>query len=73
MLPFRAGVGLLANNLKIPIVPTRIDGIFELKAAHRRISTPGQIRIHIGKPMQFPPDTDPLKIARRLQEIVTAL
>ena len=32
MLPFRAGIGLLANNLQIPIVPVRIDGIVRAQA-----------------------------------------
>src|SRR5205807_1747738 len=31
--PFRSGIGLLANNLGIPIVPLRIKGLFELKQA----------------------------------------
>ena len=42
MLPFRAGIGLLANNLRIPIVPMRIDGLFEVKQAGKDL--PGQVR-----------------------------
>jgi len=71
--PFRAGVGLLANNLKIPIVPMRIHGLFELKAAGRRFALPGQIKVRIGEPVQFPPETDPELIARELQNRVEAL
>jgi long-chain acyl-CoA synthetase len=73
MFPFRSGVGLMANNLAIPIVPMRIDGVFALKSAHRRVSVPGQIKISIGKPVQFPPDTDPAEIASQLQAIVNNL
>src|SRR5690242_4945759 len=32
MSPFRAGVGILAHQLSIPIVPMRIEGLFPLKA-----------------------------------------
>jgi long-chain acyl-CoA synthetase len=73
MFPFRSGVGLLANNLKIPVVPMRIDGIFELRREHRRVSTPGHIKVHIGKPVQFPPDEDSAEISAQLQEIVSNL
>jgi long-chain acyl-CoA synthetase len=73
MFPFRSGVGLLANNLKIPIVPMRVDGIFDLRIAHRRYSSPGKIKVYIGKPIQFPPDTDPAEIAIQLQAIVKNL
>jgi long-chain acyl-CoA synthetase len=73
MLPFRSGVGLLANNLRIPIVPMRIDGLFELKLARRRVARPGQVRVHIGKPVRFPYGSDPAWIAGQLQEIVKRL
>jgi long-chain acyl-CoA synthetase len=71
--PFRSGVGLLANNLKIPIVPMRIDGLFELKQAGKHFAGPGKIRVTIGAPVTFPPATDPEEIARRLQQIVEGL
>ena len=71
--PFQAGVGLLANNLAIPIVPMRIDGLFELKKARKKIARPGQIQIMIGSPVQFPADSDPEWIASQLQKRVEDL
>jgi long-chain acyl-CoA synthetase len=71
--PFRPGIGLLANNLGIPIIPMRIDGLFERKQAGKRFAWPGQIRIEIGAPMQFSPGTDPESIARELREKVAEL
>ncbi len=70
---FRTGIGLLANNLRIPILPMRIDGLFELKRARKRITRPGKIQIRIGKPVQFPEETPPEEIARALQKIVEDL
>ncbi len=67
---FRSGIGLLANNLRIPILPMRIDGLFEIKNAGRKFAAPGKIQVYIGKPMQFAPDTDPEEIARKLQRTV---
>ena len=71
--PFRAGVGLLASNLKIPVVPVRIDGAYEIREAHRRFNRPGRIRIYIGKPVEVPPDADPQEITRVLEESVRRL
>src|ERR1035441_1557648 len=73
LCPFRTGVGLLANNLRIPILPMRIDGLFEIKNAKKKYAAPGKIQVHIGKPMQFAPETNPEEIARALQKAVESL
>ena len=54
MRPFRAGVGLLANNLAIPVVPMRIDGLFELKKAKKKFALPGEIQVKIGRAGAIP-------------------
>jgi len=71
--PFRSGVGLLANNLRLPVLPMRIDGLFEIKQARRKYAAPGKIIVRIGKPMQFAPETDPEEVARALQAAVEKL
>ena len=71
--PFRTGVGLLANNLRIPILPMRIDGLFEIKSAGKKFAAPGKIRVRVGKPMQFAPESDPEEIARALKKAVEDL
>ena len=73
MLPFRAGIGLLANNLQIPVVPMRIDGLFELKQAGKKFALPGQVKVKIGAPIQFEPGSDPERIAHELQRKVQDL
>jgi len=73
LCPFRTGVGLLANNLHIPVLPMRIDGLFEIKSAGKKLALPGKIQVRIGKPMQFAPESDPDEIARALQKAVENL
>ncbi len=73
MNPFRAGIGLLANNLRVPLLPMRIDGLFEVKQAGRRFAPPGKIRVLIGKPIGFTAGIDPGQRARDLQKAVEAL
>jgi long-chain acyl-CoA synthetase len=73
MNPFRAGIGLLANNLGIPVLPMRIVGLFEVKQAGRKIARPGEIQVRIGCPMNFAAGSDPAQIAQELQRAVEAL
>jgi len=73
MRPFRAGIGLLANNLAIPIVPMRISGLFELKQAGKKFARAWKIKVRIGTPVRFPRDSDPKWIARELEKRVEQL
>lgn len=71
--PFRSGIGLLVNNLRIPVVPMRIDGLFELKQAGKKFARPYRVHIKIGAPVTFAPASDPEKIAHDLQKKVEEL
>jgi long-chain acyl-CoA synthetase len=71
--PFRAGVGLLATRLGVPVVPMRIDGLFEVKQAGRKFAAPWKIRIRIGKPALFEATANPQWIAKELQHRVAEL
>lgn len=71
--PFRAGIGLLASKLNIPIIPVRINGLFELKQAGKKAAPPGAITVAIGRPVRFDPDADPAAITRELESRVASL
>jgi long-chain acyl-CoA synthetase len=71
--PFRSGIGLLVNNLRIPVIPMRVDGLFELKKAGKRMAPPYQITVRIGKPLQFDIAGDPAGVAVKLQQAVKSL
>lgn len=73
LLPFRSGVGLLASNLSIPVLPMRIDGLFEFKHAGRHFAPPWRIRVRIGQPVRFGPAAAPEHIAAELQRAVAEL
>jgi len=73
MNPFRAGIGLLASKLGVPVLPMRIDGLFEVKQAGKRFAKPRTIRVRIGEPVKFRPGTDPQTIAAELQRAVEGL
>ena len=70
LLPFRAGIGLLANNLRIPIIPMRIDGLFEIKRAGKKFAPPRKIHIRIGSSVKFDPGSDPHRALERSEQRV---
>jgi long-chain acyl-CoA synthetase len=71
--PFRSGIGLLTNNLGIPVVPMRIDGLYEVKKAGRKFARPGQIQVRIGSPIEFSTESTPEEVAAALQRAVAQL
>ncbi|HET6933910.1 MAG TPA: AMP-binding protein [Candidatus Angelobacter sp.] len=73
MNPFRSGIGLLATQLELPVIPMRIEGLFPLKIAKKHYAKPGTIQVRIGSPVSFAATDDPEAIARQLQKIVQEL
>jgi long-chain acyl-CoA synthetase len=73
MAPFQSGVGLLSKNLGIPIVPMRLDGVWQMKREHRRLARFGEVTVRIGAPVSFPSGTLPHEIARSLESLVRSL
>ena len=67
MAKFQSGIGVLAQNLRIPILPMRLDGVWEMKRQHRRLARLGEITVRIGAPVTFPPDATPDQLARKLE------
>jgi long-chain acyl-CoA synthetase len=73
MAPFRAGIGLLATRLRVPVVPMRFDGMIERKLAGGKWAPPGAIRVTIGAPVEFSETQPAEEIAQELQRRVEAL
>ncbi len=67
--PFRSGLGILAARLNVPVLPLRIDGLYEMKLKGHKIARPGQLKVVIGKPMRFPPETPPEEITNQVEEM----
>ncbi len=73
MNPFRPGIGLLATRLRVPVIPMRLDGLFERKLQRKHWAPPGWIRVTIGAPMEFAETAKPEEIARELERSVADL
>jgi len=64
--PFKAGIGLLTSELKIPIVPIMLRGLFEVKQRKQRFVKPGTVSITFGEPITFSDETSG-EITRQLE------
>jgi long-chain acyl-CoA synthetase len=73
MQPFMGGIGLLASDLRVPVVPVKIEGLYRLKQKRRYFARPGEVIVTFGDPVIFDKDTDPAIITRELESRVASL
>jgi long-chain acyl-CoA synthetase len=67
--PFKAGIGLLASDLKVPVVPIMLRGLFEVKQSGRRFVEPARVSVTFGEPFSFPVNATPAAITTELDRI----
>lgn len=70
---FKAGIGVLAQSLNIPVVPVRLEGLYELKRRKQYFAQPGMVRVIFGEPVRFGSEADPTGIAHELESRVADL
>ena len=73
MQPFRGGIGLLASELNVPVIPIRLDGLWELKKRRQFFVPPGTVSVTFGEPVQFQAGQTPEEITRELESRVRDL
>lgn len=71
--PFQSGIGILAARIQVPVLPLRIDGLFEAAKTRKLYVPPGQIKVHVGTPSQYQANEDPTFIAKDLERRVREL
>lgn len=50
---FKSGIGMLAAQTHVPVVPCHLTGTYEAFPPNRSLPRPGKIRVRIGKPRIF--------------------
>jgi long-chain acyl-CoA synthetase len=73
MHPFRPGIGMMAVQLRVPIIPVYIEGLFKVYSKHDSWPTPGPVRISFGRPLEFPTGTDNEAAAQKVEQAVADL
>ncbi len=72
LTPFREGIGLLASELQVPVVPVRIRGTHRVLPRSAIIPRPGPVTVHFGRPLCFAP-TSYWEITRQIEKAVAEL
>jgi long-chain acyl-CoA synthetase len=73
MGPFKGGVGLLAKELGIAVVPVKLRGLYELKLKGRYLAPPGTVSVVFGEPLKFDPRTEPAEITAELERCLIGM
>jgi long-chain acyl-CoA synthetase len=73
MQSFKSGIGLLVSELNVPVVPIKLDGLFELKKRRRYFLRPGTVSVTFGEPIQFPAGKSAEELTRELEARVRSL
>lgn len=67
---FRSGIGILSRELRIPIVPVRLDGLYGVKGVWGKTFRSRKVYVRIAPHLRYPKDMDPVLIAADLQSRV---
>jgi 1-acyl-sn-glycerol-3-phosphate acyltransferase len=59
--------------LRLPVVPVRLEGLYDLREANKHWTSPGHIHVTIGAPIEFRETDAPEEIARELERRVALL
>jgi len=70
---FKTGAGLLAQRLGVPVVPVKLEGLYELKRDRLYFSAPGKVEVKFGAPTRFSHDAEPAVIAREMKRLIREL
>jgi long-chain acyl-CoA synthetase len=70
---FRPGIGLLAKQSGVPVLPMAIRGLGELKTGKRRWFRSGAIEVRVGDAIVFRPEDSEADITSRLHDEVERL
>jgi long-chain acyl-CoA synthetase len=68
MSPFKSGIGILAKELGVPIVPVKLKGLYELKKRRQYFAAPNTVTVVFGQPIWFDSRIDATAIAAELQQ-----
>ena len=70
---FKTGIGMLAQELGVPVVPVKLRGLYELKRRKQYFASRGQVAVVFGEPVRFDEGVEAAQIAAELERRVARL
>jgi 1-acyl-sn-glycerol-3-phosphate acyltransferase len=72
LLPFEAGVGMIATRLRLPVVPVRIDGTRRVWNRSSKMIRPGPVLVRFGSPLLLQ-GNDYRAMTKQVEQAIRAL
>jgi long-chain acyl-CoA synthetase len=73
MQRFRPGIGLLAQESSVPVLPVALIGLGEMRQRKVRWFRSGQLEVHLGRVIPVDEDAEPGGLASKFEESVRRL
>jgi long-chain acyl-CoA synthetase len=70
---FRAGIGLLAQQSRVPVVPVALIGLGEIRRGKTRWFRSGKLEVHVGKAIPVDEGEEPASLTSKLEESIRRL
>jgi long-chain acyl-CoA synthetase len=70
---FRAGIGLLTQLSRVPIVPVALIGLGEMRGSKTRWFHSGRLAVHVGEAVAAEEEIDPAQLTAKLEESIRRL
>jgi long-chain acyl-CoA synthetase len=67
MGPFRSGIGLIASEMQAPILPVKVEGLYELMPKGSAFPQKGGAIVKFGRPMRFTDEENHTNISERIE------
>jgi len=73
LLPFKGGIGLLAKELQVPVVPVAVYGGFEILPKGRSFPRPASVSVVFGRPIRLDEQMETPELVSLLQDALASL
>ena len=73
MNPFKVGIGLLASQMQVPLIPLRLDGLFQVLPKNASVPRRSKVTLRIGAPFSVRQTDSYLFITKHIEQQVKAL
>ena len=73
MSRLKSGIALLASELQVPVVPVKLEGLYELKRRRQYFAPKGMVAVKFGEPIRFERLCEPAAIVEELEQVFDKL
>lgn len=73
MLPFKPGVGMIATEMLVPVVPVKLSGSFNILPKEKLIPFKEKVKVTFGKPLSFKGRHDYEAIAKEIENAIQTI